>query len=292
MNLSTAVKSTKTYFMVTKPGIILGNAITAAGGFALASRGQFDLGLFLTTLVGLALIIASACVINNFIDRASDEKMARTKNRALVTGMITQGSAIRFAIVLGLLGATSLIVFSNLLAMAIALFGFFVYIVLYSLSKYHTVHGTLIGSIAGAIPPVVGYCSVSDRIDLGSCLLFLMIVMWQMPHFFAIAIYRLEDYAKASIPVLPIKKGIHVAKVQMLLYVIAFIIVSFTLTAFHYTGHLYLIATALLGIAWLWLCFKGFHCDNDRIWARNMFLFSLVIVTTLCVIMPFSPSIP
>jgi protoheme IX farnesyltransferase len=290
MNLSTVFKTTKTYFSLTKPGIILGNAITATGGFALASREQFDLWLFLATLAGLSLIIASACVINNFIDRSADEKMARTKNRALVTGAITQKHAMKFAVALGLLGTFFLAAFSNLLAMTIALFGFFVYIALYSFSKYHTVHGTLIGSIAGAVPPVVGYCSVSGCIDLGALLLFLMIAMWQMPHFFAIAIYRLEDYAKASIPVLPVKKGIPITKVQMLLYVIAFIIVSFMLTALNYTGWMYLIATVLLGTAWLWLCIKGFHCHNDQIWARKMFLFSLVIVTTLCFVIPLSPS--
>ncbi len=290
MDLSTAFKTTKTHFLLTKPGIILGNAITAAGGFALASRKQFDLCLFLAVLVGLSLIIASACVLNNFIDRNSDEKMARTKHRALVTGAMTRQHAIKFSIILGLLGTFFLAVFSSLLATAIALFGFFVYVVLYSFSKYHTVHGTLIGSIAGAIPPVVGYCSVSHHIDFGAFLLFLMIAMWQMPHFFAIAIYRLEDYAKAAIPVLPIKRGIYTTKIQMLLYLIAFILTSFMLTAFNYTGRIYLIATALLGISWLWLCIKGFNCKNDHIWARKMFLFSLVTVTTLCFIIPLSPS--
>jgi heme o synthase len=290
MSLSAAFRAAKTYFLLTKPGIILGNAITTAGGFALAARNHFDIQLFLATLAGLSSIMASACIFNNFIDRNIDKKMARTNNRALVTGLITVPHAIVFAIFLGLVGTFFLTFFTNHLSVGIALFGFFVYVVLYSFSKYHTVHGTLIGSVAGAIPPVVGYCSASNRIDIGALLLFLMIAMWQMPHFFAIAIYRLEDYVKAAIPVLPIKKGILITKIQMLLYVVAFIIVSFLLTAFNYTGCLYLIATALLGVAWLWLCIQGFTCNNDHIWARKMFLFSLVIVTALCFVIPFSPS--
>jgi protoheme IX farnesyltransferase len=278
--------ATKTYCSLTKPGIILGNLITAAGGFALASRKQFDVRLFLATLVGLSLIIASACVFNNFIDRDLDEKMARTQHRALVKGLITPHCAITFAIFLGLLGTFLLMLFVNLLTVGIALFGFFVYVVLYSFSKYRSTHGTLIGSIAGAVPPVVGYCAVSHHFDGGALLLFMMIAMWQMPHFFAIAIYRLEDYSNASIPVLPIKKGMRMTKIQMLLYIIAFMTISLMLTLFHYTGYLYLIVTALLGIAWIWLCIRGFTCSNDQLWARKMFFFSLIVVTALCFVIP------
>lgn len=278
----------KTYSAIAKPGIILGNAITASGGFALASRKQFDFWLFIATLAGLSLIIASACIFNNCIDRNIDEKMERTKSRALVIGLITAQQAMISATFLGGLGSLLLAFFTNFLALALTLFGFFVYVVLYSFLKYHTVHGTLIGSIAGAIPPVVGYCAVADRFDLGALLLFLLIAMWQMPHFFAIAIYRLGDYAKADIPVLPVKKGIRITKIQMLFYIIAFMMVSFLMTSLNYTGNLYLIATFLLGTVWIWLSIKGFKCKNDQLWARQMFLFSLVAVTSLCLVIPFS----
>ena len=278
----------KTYSSIAKPGIILGNAITASGGFALASRKQFDFGLLIATLAGLSLIIASACIFNNFIDRHIDVKMERTKSRALVIGLITAKQAMIGAIFLGVLGSLLLAFFSNFLALALALFGFSVYVVLYSFLKYRTVHGTLIGSIAGAIPPVVGYCTVTGRFDWGALLLFLLIAMWQMPHFFAIAIYRLGDYAKAEIPVLPVKKGIPITKIQMLFYIIAFMMVSFLMTLLNYTGNLYLIATSLFGITWIWLSIKGFKCKNDQRWARQMFLFSLVTVTALCLTIPFS----
>ncbi|MGA8165602.1 MAG: heme o synthase [Waddliaceae bacterium] len=280
--------ATKTYCLLTKPGIILGNIITMSGGFALASKGNIDVGLFLATLAGLALVIASGCVFNNYIDRDFDEKMARTKHRALVMGLVSTRQAMVFAIVLGVFGALFLALFTNLLTVMIALLGFFVYVVLYSISKYRSIHGTLVGSIAGAVPPVVGYCAVSNCLDAGALIVFTMIVMWQMPHFFAIAIYRLEDYLAASIPVLPIKKGIHRTKIHMMAYILAFMIASFLLTVFNYTGYTYLVIAALLGIAWLCLCVQGLNCDNHQHWARNMFLFSLVIVVVQCLIIPFN----
>jgi protoheme IX farnesyltransferase len=280
--------SAKSYYLLTKPGIIMGNIMTMAGGFALASSKFFNFWLFLATLIGTALVIASACIFNNYIDRIADGKMERTRSRALVKGDISTQSAILFASFLGLLGALFLALFANLLAMTLALFGFFVYVILYSFSKYRTVHGTLIGSIAGAIPPVVGYCAASHFFDRGAILLFVMIALWQMPHFFAIAIYRLEDYAAAFIPVMPLKRGMHKTKIQMLLYVIAFTAVSCLLTLFGYVSQVYLIVSLLLGSMWIALALAGFKADNDRLWARKMFLFSLVVILGLCVAIPLT----
>ncbi len=272
----------KHYYLLTKPGIIFGNLITTVGGFALASKGYFDIWLFLATFVGLAGVIASACVFNNYIDRESDKKMARTQNRALVKGLISGRNAIYFAIFLSLAGFSILILYTNLLATLVALVGFLFYVVLYSFGKYLSVFGTAIGSIAGAVPPVVGYCAVTNQIDAGAILLFLILVLWQMPHFFSIAVYRFDDYVAASIPVLPVVRGMRTTKIRMLIYIIAFIPTTLLLTVFGYTGYAYLIVATLLGIAWLFLCIKGFKVDNDKLWARKMFLFSLVTITVLC----------
>ncbi len=280
--------ASKTYCLLTKPGIIFGNAITTAGGFALASKGHFNAWLFLATLVGLCLVIASACVFNNWIDRDADKKMARTKNRALARGLVAPFNALAFALGLGLLGTLVLWGCTNELTVALALFGFFTYVILYSYSKYRSIHGTLIGSVAGAIPPVVGYCAVSNRLDTGACILFAMIVLWQMPHFYAIAIYRLEEYAAASIPVLPLQKTMRTTKLYMLLYIAAFTGVSFLLPALHYVGYTYLIGAALLGVAWWLLCIQGFWCDDDRAWARKMFVGSLVVVVGVCALIVLS----
>ena len=271
----------KTYFSITKPGILFGNSITAIGGFALVSKGHLDPWLFLAMLAGLSLIMASGCVFNNYIDRIADEKMGRTKKRALAQRSIPLKNALIFAVLLGLSGTFTLASYTNILTVSIALAGFFVYVVAYSIWKYRTEHATLIGSVAGAVPPVVGYCAVSNSFDLGAFILFMIVVLWQMPHFFAIAIYRQHEYAAASIPVLPIKRGIHVTKVQMVLYLVAFIAAAFALTLFGYTGYAYLAVAALLGAAWLWFCIKGFKAQNDKLWARKMFLSSLVVIITL-----------
>ncbi len=276
---------TKAHIVLTKPGIILGNVITTAGGFALASRGDINYWLFLVTLIGLCFVIASSCVFNNYIDRHVDAKMARTKNRPLATGKVLGKNAIIFGVILGVIGAWILAVYTNPLALFIALAGFAIYVFPYSLGKYRTSYGTLIGSVAGAAPPLVGYTAVTHSFDLGALLLFLIVVFWQMPHFYAIAIYRFNDYSRAGVPVLPVKEGMHVTKVHMVLYAIAFILAALSLTVMGFTGYVYFAVAAILGIIWLLQCLKGFKCKNDAVWARKVFLFSLVVITGLCVMM-------
>jgi protoheme IX farnesyltransferase len=278
----------KAYCLLTKPGIIFGNVVTTAGGMALAARGHLPFYLLLQILLGISLVIGSACIFNNYIDRYADQRMRRTKNRGFAKGSVTAGPALILAVLLGLLGIFLLAFYANLLAAGIALFGFFVYVILYSWSKYHSIHGTLIGSVAGAVPPVVGYCALSGRLDIGALILFAIVALWQMPHFFAIAIYRLEDYAAASIPVLPLKKGILTTKVHMLLYILAFLIASLLPAAFHYVGYPYLIIALILGLSWLRICIQGFKCEDDAAWARKMFFFSLVVIIGICTAVLFN----
>lgn len=275
------------YYLITKPGIIFGNLVTVAAGFLLASSGPFNYFLFLATLLGLAFIIASACIFNNYIDRHIDEKMARTKNRPLVTGSISVKKAIVFAILLGLLGLATLLYFTNLTTTLIALSGFSIYVLLYSFVKSKTTYATLIGSVAGAVPPVVGYCAVTNSIDAGAIILFAILVLWQMPHFFAIALYRAKEYANAAIPVLPVKKGNLITKKQMTYYILGFIGACLLLTLYGYTGYIYFAVSALLGLSWLLLCLRGFKAKNDILWGKSMFRFSLVVIMALCTAMIF-----
>lgn len=271
----------KKYYQLMKPGIILGNAITAAGGFALAAKGSLQLSLLLATLLGLSLIVASACVFNNYIDRIADAKMARTKHRALARGVISKQSALLFASILCLLGMTTLALYPPVLSLWMALGGFFFYVAIYSFWKYRTSYGTELGSIAGALPPLVGYSAANPELDAGAWILFSIVAFWQMPHFHAIAICRIKDYATASIPVLPVRKGMSATKIHMLVYIIAFTFAAGMLTFQGYTGYTYLIVSTILGLVWLALCFQGFKVANDQLWARQMFRFSLVVITTL-----------
>lgn len=268
----------KAYTNLTKPGIIFGNVVTATSGFALASKGHFDVLLYLVMLLGVSFVVASACVWNNYIDRVMDEKMVRTKSRVLVRKAISVEHALSFAMCLSFLGVVVLSLFTNLLTVCLAACGFFIYVVVYSLMKYETSFATVVGSVAGAIPPVIGYTAVSGHIDFAACLLFLIVALWQMPHFYAIAMYRYDDYNAASIPVLPVAKGMISTKIQSFFYIIAFLAAAISLALYGYTGYAYLAVMSVLGASWLYLALDGFITENDTSWARKMFVFSLVVI--------------
>ena len=280
--------SKKSYVLLTKPGIMMGNAITLLGGYFLAAKGTLNLALFLASVVGLSCLIGSSCVFNNLIDRVADAKMERTKMRSMALRSIPRKKIITFAVVLFVIGSLLLYWFTNFLALSVALFGFVVYVALYSFMKYTSVQGTLIGSIAGAVPPVVGYTAVKNELDLGAFLLFALLTIWQMPHFYAIAIFRLNDYKAASIPVLPLVKGIFTTKVHSLIYAIIFLGISPLLTIFGYTGKVYLVFSILLSLGWVLISLQGFSKKTkDVLWARKSFKYSLIVITILSLLMMF-----
>jgi len=279
------------YILITKPGIIMGNLVTFGAGFLLASRGSLHPFLFVATLLGLAFIIASACVLNNTIDRALDRKMERTKNRSLATGSIRPRDALFYAALLGIVGNAILLQFTNELTVAVANAGFLIYVLIYSLIKEWTAHSTLIGSIAGAIPPVVGYTAVANELNFPAALLFFMMIFWQMPHFFAIALWHYEDYAKAGIPVLPVKGGIAKTKWQMILYILALIPVVALFTLYGLTGVLFFTATLAAGLVWLAYSLKGFQAESDSYWGKQMFRLSLVVINTICILLVLDLSV-
>jgi len=275
------------YYLLTKPGIVFGNLITLAAAFSLGSS-VFDLSLFFVAFFGLALVMASSCILNNDINSESDQKMERTKNRALAAKRIPRKNALILAAILGISGMLILTFKTNLITALIAAFGFIIYVGVYSFWKCRTIYGTAIGALAGAVPPVVGYTAASGKLDTGALLLFTILIFWQMPHFFAIAIRHLDDYKKAGIHALPIQKGLFRTKVHTTLYIIAFIVAACFLTLFGYTGNLYLIWTVSLGTLWLLLSLKGFTTKDNTLWAKQMFQLSLIVILSMCCIIPFS----
>jgi protoheme IX farnesyltransferase len=254
------------YAALTKPGIIAGNAITMAAGFACAAQG--NLWLFLQTLLAFSCVIASACVFNNYIDRHADKKMARTSARALSLEIVTEQKALKFALLLGLCGFAYLALIANGLATGAAACGFLIYVAVYSLLKYKSPYATWIGGVAGAAPPLVGYFAAGGGVDQTAYLLFLLVFFWQIPHFFAIALYRSGDYAAAGIPVLPLKRGAAATRLQMVVHIAAFTAVAYWLTASF-------IALSL-GLIWLVLCLRPMK-DAAR-FGRQLFLFSLAVI--------------
>ncbi|OTA21331.1 protoheme IX farnesyltransferase [Xenorhabdus beddingii] len=281
----------KQYLQVTKPGIIFGNLISAIGGFLLASKGVIDYPLFFATMVGVSLVVASGCVFNNYIDRDIDRIMERTKERVLVKGLIDPKISLIYASVLGIAGIVLLYVAANALAMQLALIGFIIYVGVYSLyMKRKSVYGTLVGSLSGAAPPVIGYCAVAGHFDTGALILLLIFSLWQMPHSYAIAIFRFKDYQAANIPVLPVIKGISVAKNHITLYILAFMVATLMLTISGYAGYKYLIVAAAVSIWWLGMALSGYKTSDDRLWARRLFVFSIVAIMSLSVMMSVDSS--
>lgn len=276
----------KRYLLVAKPGIIFGNLIAVAGGYFLAARGSVEPMLLLATVIGLSLVVASGCVLNNCIDRDIDRHMERTRGRVTVTGQISLKAALAHGLVFGVAGFGLLWWRTNPLTTALAGFGYFVYVGLYSLwFKRRSQYGTLVGSLSGAMPPVVGYCAVSGQFDAGAASLLAIFCLWQMPHSYAIAIFRLKDYEAAGIPVLPVARGIAVTKIHIVLYILAFMAATLALCLGGYAGYGYLLVAVAVSLWWLAIALTGYWTADDRVWARKLFAFSIVAITALSVMM-------
>ncbi len=281
------------YLQLAKPGMVAGNALTAAGGFLLASRGRVDPGALLAVVVGIALVVASGCVWNNYLDRDLDRRMARTRGRVLARGLIRPAAAARFGSLLGVIGVTTLLATTDLLAAAIVLGGFAVYVGAYTrLSKRRTLHSTLIGSLAGAAPPVAGYCAASGGFDAAAAILLAMFVLWQLPHFHAIAVFRHDDYAAAAVPVLPAVRGARRARLHIIAQVAAFVPVSLLLGLAGFVGQRYLAVVAGIGLVWLWVAVTGGHSADPRRWGRRLFALSLVTIASASVMMSVDATEP
>lgn len=282
----------KTYYTLTKPGIIYGNLLTAAAGFFLAAKGTIDITLFLSMLFGTGLIIGSGCVFNNYIDRDIDQKMSRTKNRALVIKAISEKHALIFGTILGILGVVFLVLFTNILTTIVGIIGFIFYVFIYGYAKRASDFGTLIGSIPGATPPLAGYLSVTNHIDAAAVILFFILVCWQMPHFYAIAIYRKEDYKLAGIPVLSLTQGIRVTKIHMIFYAVLYLASLFSLVFYRYVGYSFLFVMGFLGTYWLWLCVTGLQVTEDIAWARKVFGVSLILILVFACMLALNVALP
>lgn len=283
----------KKYLFLTKPGILFGNFITTLGGFFLAAQGSIDVSLLHLTLLGTTLVVASGCVVNNVIDQDIDTKMQRTQNRALVKKTISPTVALIYALVLGVIGFSILWFGVNGYAFLFAMIGFIVYVGFYSLwTKRTSIHQTVIGSISGASPPVIGYTAVTHQFDVAALLLFLAYALWQMPHSWAIAIYRFDDYKNAGIPILPVARSIYRTKIECVIYILLFAAVLNGLYCFGYTNVFFLITFNALTAYWLYLSVIGFKAENDQLWAKRFFLYSVILITLLSLSFSFTYQSP
>ncbi len=283
----------RTYYRLTKPGVLYGNVLTAAAGFLLAAAGDIDWLLFVATVVGITLVIAAACVINNYLDQDIDRLMERTKSRPSVTGVVPGRNMVMYGIILFVLGTAALYLWTNWLVVAIGVIGFVTYVWLYgALSKRQSIHGTLVGSISGALPIAGGYAAVSGQIDPGLIIVFLIMFFWQFPEFYSIAIYRRKEYAAARVPVMPVVVGVRPTIVQIHIYTVLYVLSTLALTVYGYTGGVYLAVMLATGAYWIRLASEGLATKQPEEWARRMFRYSMWMVLLLCVMLAIGPLLP
>ncbi|WP_088005802.1 heme o synthase [Indiicoccus explosivorum] len=275
------------FLALIKIGIVNSNLITVFTGLWLAfqfSGRHFlqELDLLVFTMLGSALIIAGSAAMNNYIDQDIDPVMASKKARPTVTGRFKPGTVL--AISLSFIVAGEVLLFSASTAAGLwGIAGILAYVVLYSMwSKRRHVSNTVVGSISGAIPPLIGWAAVEPSLGFGALALFLIMFIWQPPHFYALAMKRTEEYRAAGIPMLPVIKGFARTKKSMLLWVVLLFPLPFLLADL---GTGFLVLATVLNIGWFLLAIRGFRAENDLKWAMQMFVYSLNYMTILFVSM-------
>ncbi len=269
--------------------------MTAVAAFFFAANGTIDWLLFAAIAIGTTCIVASGCVFNNYLDRGIDKVMLRTQKRSLAAGDIPNMHALVYATVLSIIGFAWLILFTNIITVLLGLIGIIGYVLVYGWAKRNTVHSTLIGSIPGATSLTAGYTAVTGSFDLIALQLFIVMVCWQMPHFYAIGIYRRKDYAAAALPILSVKKGIAATRQETLLYMIAFAIATFGLFIVADMSYTYLIVIALCNIWWLRVAIQGFSTKAGKAtitWAHKIFGISLLILMLFSALIAFNYWLP
>ncbi|XKE55576.1 heme o synthase [Sutcliffiella horikoshii] len=278
----------KDFLALIKIGIVNSNFITTFTGLWLAIYfTQTDgfianLDIVLLTMIGSSLVVAGSCSLNNYIDRDIDHLMSRTKNRPTVTGRMNPKGALYLGLFLTAVG-TIILAFTTITAAVIGLIGAFTYVVLYTMwSKRKNTLNTVIGSVSGAVPPLIGWAAVDPGLSLIAWILFFIMFVWQIPHFLAIAIRRCEEYRNAGIPMLPVVHGFDITRRQMLVWVACLLPLPFWL--FDLGAGLIVLAT-LLNLGWLALSIAGFRMKDGMKWATLMFVYSLNYLTILFVSM-------
>lgn len=265
---------------LTKPGIIIGNVINSFAGFFLASKiysNYINLFDFIIVIFSIILIIASGCVFNNIYDRDIDKLMNRTKNRPLVQNKISLNFSLFYGVLLGIIGFLLLYIFGNIFSFIAAIIGFVFYVIIYTiLLKRGSIYDIHIGSISGAMPPLIAYFFVSNNIDFESIILFITLCFWQIPHSLAIAIYRLQDFQKAKIAIMPIKNGIKITKINILIYIILFAISAIILSFSHFIDLPYIIMISIGLLYWVSCYFKKEEDLNK--WAKKILLASIIVI--------------
>ena len=268
----------KNYYELCKPNVVLMMLITALVGSLLASKTLAPLSLIALAMLGIGLCASSAAAINHIIDRKADANMNRTENRPIPQGEISPFKASIFALTLGALGAAILVIYVNTLTALLTLASLIGYAFIYTVYlKRATPQNIVIGGLAGAAPPLLGWTAVTNSVDPNSLLLVLIIFAWTPPHFWALAIHRKDDYAKENIPMLPVTHGVQFTKLQIILYTIIMMLVSLFPFVVMMSGVFYLFSALILGIIFLYYSI-ALYFDEENKFAFPTFVYSIYYI--------------
>ena len=269
----------RSYYHLCKPNVVFMMLITSLIGSLLATNGSnFNPLLILISLIGIGLCAASAAAINQVVDQKVDANMSRTSERPIPQGEISSSKAISFAIVIGLIGYAILYRYVNALTAYLTIASLIGYAIIYTVFlKRATPQNIVIGGLAGAAPPLLGWSSITGSIDPNALLLVLIIFAWTPPHFWALAIHRKDEYAKENIPMLPVTHGISFTKLQIILYTIIMLLVSLFPYFVMMSGAFYLVSALVLGLIFLWYAFRLYGDDSNSL-AMPTFQYSIYYI--------------
>ena len=280
------------YLKLTKPSIIYLLVLTSATAMFLADGFSGNLMKVVFGLFGIGLIASSSAVINQILDVEVDSKMARTKNRPIVTGEISVKNAKIFAAALLIIGAIILLFFINVLTLLLTFFTWAFYSFLYTkILKFAGTQNIVIGGIAGAMPPLLGWTAITNSVDALPLLMVLIIFIWTPPHFWALSINRKEDYVAAKIPMMPVVKGTEYTKIQIALYSVLLAVSSLFPFATGYLGGFYFLSAVILNVIFISFSIALIFDKNNKL-ALPLFLYSIVFLTVLFICMALDKLIP
>lgn len=282
LNTSNTKATLNDYLTLCKPRVVLLMILTSMVGMCLARPVDFSWMLFWLDNLGIALVASSAACVNHLVDRHIDRLMRRTKNRPIVQGKVNAKGAVVFASILFILGMAILFEFANTLTAVLTFCSLVGYAGIYTLYlKHATPQNIVIGGLAGAAPPLLGWVAMTGHVDAGAIALLLIIFVWTPPHFWALAIHRVDDYANADVPMLPVTHGIPFTKLNIVLYSILLCMVSLLPFLIGMSGWIYLSVAIVLGARFLQLAIRLKRASDDSAIALQLFRYSISYLTIL-----------
>lgn len=284
-SLKQSISHWRDYLELCKPRVVLLMILTSMVGMALVPSQYFSWFVFVVANIGIALVAFGAAVVNHIVDRHIDCLMRRTEKRPIVQGKVSTKNAMVFSALLSVIGIAILIAYVNVLTATLTFLSLVGYAGIYTFYlKHATSQNIVIGGLAGATPPLLGWVAMTGHIDLNAIWLVLIIFIWTPPHFWALAIYRVEDYAKANVPMLPVTHGIAYTKLNILIYTIILLIVTLLPFFTHLFGWIYFIAAIILNARFIHWAIRLLRTDDPRV-GFDLFRFSIVYLMLLFVAM-------